>query len=385
VTWPRVIYNEEVMREGFGIEDVGIPLEAKVEFLDALSETGLKRITVGAFVSARFVPQMARFEELLQKFRPKAGVTYLPFIHNAKARKLAERYSPPLTIEAEFCTLFVDICDVHQRRNVNRSVEQVMESWPEVAHDAKLRGVREGRVGVASAWGSNFMGKFSQTYRFAILERQIEVSRAAGINVIEIGLHDSQSWCVPHEVEEDLRETRRRWPGIKRFHLHMHNARAMALPAIYAALRTLEPSDTLILDGTLGGIGGGQFSGNGRAAGMAATEDVLHMLEGMGVDTGVDLDKVIECVWKLESLIGRPAFGQVSKAGPRPVNPRAFYDPNLPGLESLEAAKHFKLGPKVYEKEGYSPWAKPISGPYYRGLQAPAFPDEEKRNGLRFH
>lgn len=143
----------------------------------------------------------------------------------------------------------------------------------------------------------------------------------------------------------------------------MHNARGMAQPAICAALRVLEPSDTLLIDGTLGGIGGGQFSGNGRAAGMAATEDVMHILEGMGIETGVDLDKVVDCVWKLESLIGRPAFGQVSKAGPRPVDPKHFYDPNLPGLESLQAARHFRLGPKAYENEGYSPWGKPIAGP----------------------
>ena len=91
MSWPTVIYNEEVMREGFGIEDVGIALSAKIELLHALSETGLKRITVGAFVSPRFVPQMACFEEMLQKFHPKPGVTYLPYIHNQKARKLAEQ------------------------------------------------------------------------------------------------------------------------------------------------------------------------------------------------------------------------------------------------------------------------------------------------------
>jgi len=367
VKWPTIIYNEEVMREGFGVEDAAIPLSARVDFLDSLSETGLKRITVGAFVSPRYVPQMACFEELLQRFHPKPDVTYLCFIHNAKARSLAERYSPPLTIEPEVCTFFIDICDVHQRRNVNRSVEQISAIWPDAAREAKARGVRQGRVGVASAWGSNFLGKFSREYRFSMLERQIEVMTSAGIEVVEIGLHDSQSWCVPHEVEEDLGEIRRRWPHVKRFHLHIHNARGMALPAIYAALRALGPDDTLLLDGTLGGIGGGQFSGNGRAAGMAATEDVMHMLQGMGVETGVDLDKLIDCVWALERLIGRPAFGQLAKAGPRPLKPEQFYDPNLPGLESLEAAKHFRFGPRAYEKEGYSPWAKPIVGPYFVG------------------
>ena len=378
MTWPSVIYSEEVIREGFGIEDVAIPVDARVELLDALSATGLKRFTIGAFVSPRFVPQMACFEELLRKFHPVAGVTYLPFIHNQKARKLAEQYSPPLTIEDELFTLFLDICDVHQRRNVNRSIQEIMAYWPEAIREAKSQGIREGRIGIASAWGSNFMGKFTQRYCLSFLERQYELMTGAGIAVVEIGLHDSQSWCVPNEMEQYLVEVMRRWPEVKRFHLHMHNARGMALPAIYAALRTLRPDDTLLLEGTLGGIGGGQYGGNGRASGMAATEDLMHMLEGMGIDTGVDLGKLIDCAWMLERIIGRPVFGLVSKAGPRPSSPDAFYDPNMPGIESLEAARHFKLGPKAYEKEGYSPWSKPISGPFWQGAEAPAIGARER-------
>jgi len=365
VNWPRVIYNEEVMREGFGIEDVGIPLQARIDLLDALSETGLKRITVGAFVSAKFVPQMACFVELLEKFHPKPGVMYLPYIHNQKARKLAEQYAPPLTVEEDIFTVFLDICDVHQRRNVNRSVEQIMDSWPEAIHDAKARGIRKARIGIGSAWGSNFMGKFSKRYRFSFLEKQIALLSEAGIAIEEIGLHDSQSWCLPHEMEEDLAEIKHRWPEVHQFQLHMHNARGMALPSIYAALRTLNKTDTLILEGTLGGIGGGQFGGNGRASGMAATEDVMHMLEGMGIETGVDLDKIIECVWMLEKIIGRPAYGYVAKAGPRPTKSEDFYDPNMPGIESLDAVKHFKFGPQAYAHEGSFPWTKPITGPYF--------------------
>ena len=146
MNWPTVIYNEEVMREGFGIEDVAIPLGDKVRLLDALSETGLKRITLGAFVSPKYVPQMACFEDLLKAFRPKPGVTYLPYIHNPKARKLALEHAPPLTVEEDVFTLFIDICDIHQRRNVNRSVQQMMDSWPEAIESARARGVTRALV-----------------------------------------------------------------------------------------------------------------------------------------------------------------------------------------------------------------------------------------------
>jgi hydroxymethylglutaryl-CoA lyase len=365
MTWPAVIYNEEVMREGFGIEDVRIPLSAKLELLDALGDTGLKRITVGAFVSPRFVPQMADFTELLTHLKPKPGVTYLPFIHNAKARALAQAYSPPLTVEEEWCTLFLDICDIHGRRNVNRSIDEIMSYWPGMVADASARGVRKGRIGVASAWGSSFMGKFSQAYRLDFLQQQFDLLARHGIQTMEIGLHDSQSWCLPHHVEDDLRAIKQRWQHVRQFHLHMHDARGMALPALYTALRMLGSGDTLVVDGTLGGIGGGQYSGNGRASGMAATEDFLHMLEGLGIPTGVDLTKIIECVWLLERIIDRPAFGHVSKAGPRPANPEAFYEPNMPAVESLDAAKHFRFGPAAYTKEGYSPWKQSITGPFH--------------------
>ncbi|MBL0419272.1 hypothetical protein JI739_02825 [Ramlibacter sp. AW1] len=362
--WPTVIYSEEIVREGFGIADPKIPLSARVELIEALSATGLKRISLGAFVSPRYVPQMACFKELLRSFRPTPGVSYLTFAHTPKARSIAAEFSPPLTLEDEWCSLAIDICDVHQRRNVNRSIEQAMQAWPEAVEDARSRGITQARVAIYSAWGSNFLGKFSRDYRLSMLARQIDLLQAAGLQVAEIGLHDSQSFCLPHEMEQDLRAIKRQWPAVKQFHLHMHDARGMALPSLYAALRTLEPSDTLLIDGTLGGLGGGQYCGNGIASGMVATEDLLHMLEGMGIPTGVDLDKLIECVWMVERMLGVPAFGHVAKAGPRP-GPGQTYDPNLPAVESLQGARHFKLGPAAYEGEAYSPWKAPITGPWF--------------------
>ena len=368
MTLPKVIYCEEMMREGFGIARHDITLATRVAFLDKLSETGLKRITLGAFVSPRFVPQLADFEELLSAFHPKDGVSYHAFTHNWKARQKALTFAPPLTIEDEVLTLFLDLCDVHQRRNVNRSIVQIMEAWPAMIEDAKFRGVTQARIAIGSAWGSNFQGAFSQEYRMAFIQRQMAVLKQGGLEVIEIGLHDSQSFCLPHHMEMDLLQIKRDWPSIHQFHLHMHNARGMALPSIWSALRTLERHDTVLIDGTLGGIGGGQYGGNGIASAMVPTEDLIHMLEGMGVNTGVDLVCLIDCVWRLEEIVGHATFGHVSKAGPRPKTSDMFYDPNLPAIESLQAARHFRLGEKAYVGEAYSPWREPILGPF---LQEP--------------
>lgn len=367
MTRPTVIFSEEILREGFGISDVPVPLAARLELLNALVDAGLKRITLGAFVSPRYVPQMADFEEMLRHVQPREGVEFLTFTHNRRAQLKALDFSPPLTVEEDVCTLFQDICDVHQRRNVNRSIEQSMAGWGEAIADARSRGLTRARVAIASAWGSNFLGPFSQDYRMWSIQQQVDALEAGGLEVFEIGLHDSQSFCLPHLMEADIVEIRRRWPKVRHFHLHMHDARGMAIPSLYAALRNLDGDDTVLIEGTLGGLGGGQYCGNGIVSGMAASEDLLHMLEGMGIPTGVDLDKLVDCVWLLERILGQPALGHVSKAGPRPASPDRFYDPNLPAIEGRQAARHFRLGPDAYAGQGYSPWKQPIAGPWFSG------------------
>ena len=135
------------------------------------------------------------------------------------------------------------------------------------------------------------------------------------------------------------------------------------MASTYAALCSLEPTDTVYFDGSIGGIGGCPYCGNGRATGMVATEDLMHLLNRMGIETGVDLDRVIDCVWMLEEMIGRPTMGHVSKAGPCPVARKDWYDPNMPLVETFEQARHFRLGPKAYG-EGQRPWKEPIPKPH---------------------
>ena len=118
----------------------------------------------------------------------------------------------------------------------------------------------------------------------------------------------------------------------------------------------------MFIDTTIGGVGGCPYCGNGRATGMAATEDVVNLLHEMGIETGIDLDKLIESVWLLEEIIGRQTPGKTSKTGPPPTDPADFYDPNLPFVETHEEARHFKLGAQVAEHQ-VRPWREPIPAP----------------------
>ena len=318
--YPKIIYTEEGMREGMQIEDANIPVSSKVELLDALSETGLRR-SLSAPSSARtYTPSMARIDEIVTKFHPKPGVKYLALALNPKGIERAKQYSPPLTIErSERPSLRVHQCDVFIRRNTNRSQMHEMEQWPKVIEAAVKNGVKEAGIGTNATFGSNFVGDFSADQTMKFLEKQHELWDAVGIKVTQVSTGDPMGWCHPEKVSEIFTRVKRKWPAIKHFSAHLHNSRGMAITSAYAAIKALDGDDDLRLQGTLGGIGGCPYCGNGRATGMAPTEDFMHMLEGMGIETGVDLGKLVECVWdageddrplRLGSRVGAAARGR---------------------------------------------------------------------------
>ncbi len=363
--YPTIVYTEEGMREGMQIEDADISVDDKVALLDALSETGLKRIVVGSFVSPRYTPQMARIDEIVKKFHPREGVTYTALALNEQGVERAREYSPPLTIERGVGrpTLSCHMCDVFARRNTNRSQMQEMERWPQIIATAQETGATEAGIGTNASFGSNFVGDFSVDMVMKFMEKQHELWDEVGIKVTAVSVGDPMGWCHPVKVEEIFYRVKEKWPDVTNFRAHLHNSRGMAITSIYAAITSLGPEDTLNVDGTIGGFGGCPYCGNGRATGLSATEDVMHMMEGMGIETGVDIYKLVDCVWMCEQILGRQLWGHVSRAGPRPNTVEEMYDINAPFVETLEQATHFKRGPEAYEN-GIYPWRQPIESPY---------------------
>ena len=375
--WPKVKYKEEGMREGMQIEDQNISVDDKVELLDMLSETGLQQIVVGSFVSPKWTPQMERIDEIVTRFKPKPGVTYTALALNSRGVERARAYSPPLTIERDaYPRLNVHMCDVFVRRNTNRSQMQEMERWPQVIAQAQELNIKEAGIGTNASWGSNFMGEFPVDNLMTMLERQHSMWDEVGIDVRSASMGDPMSHCTPAKVEESVYRVKEMWPEINHIRLHLHNGRNMAIASAYAAMKILGPDDTLEIDGTIGGFGGCPYCGNGRATGMAPTEDLLHMMDDMGIPTGVDIDKLIDCVWTAERIMGRELYGHVSKAGSRPKTVDQLYDINAPFVETTEQAKHFKKGPEVYEG-GIYPYSEPITSPYRERVDAggPAYDD----------
>ena len=222
--WPTVTYKEEGMREGMQIEDANITVDDKIELLDMLSETGLTSIVVGSFVSPKWTPQMERIDEIVQRFTPKAGVTYSALALNSRGVERARAYSPPLTIERDkYPRLSCHLCDVFARRNTNRSQMQEMERWPEIIAQAQEVGIKETGIGCNASWGSNFLGEFPVDSLMTLLEYQHGLWEEAGIDVVSCSMGDPMSHCTPAKVEERVSRVKERWPEINHFRLHLHN------------------------------------------------------------------------------------------------------------------------------------------------------------------
>lgn len=356
--WPTVQIVDETMREGMQIEDARIPPAHKVELLDALSRTGLRRLVIGSFVSPRWVPQMAGIEELLERFTPVAGVEYHALVLNEKGAQRRARFVPPLTVD-ERPRLTVHACDVFVQRNTNRGQAAEIAAWPAIVAKAKADGARTATVRLGAGFGSNWIGDIPADYGLGLIARMVDAWDAAGITVDTVWLGDPMGWNTPLRTEHFITEILRRWPSVRTIHLHLHDQRGAAMVSAYAALRTMPADTTLVIDAAVGGIGGCPYCGNGRATGMIPTEDLVDLLEESGVATGVDRARLIDTALLAADILGRELHGRLPLAGPRPRGD-ALYPMDLPFVETAEQASHFRAGPGVYA-DARSPWTAPIT------------------------
>lgn len=361
--WPNVRWMEMCMREGMQIEDAGIPIDGKVRLLDALSDTGLKRIEIGSFVSPKWTPQMANTEELVQKFHPKEGVIYTALFMGSQGLPRYLKCCPPLTPPNRIPNRTVGFaCDVFIKRNTNVYQSELIAKWPGIVKRAKEEGVKEATISVNSPFGSNWVGDMAQEYVMDLYQKQWNLWNDAGIKVTGLTLSDPMGWNMPDQVQRFIGAVRERWPEIHNWGFHLHNTRGVALVSCYVVLTTLGPEDTVTFEGSLGGLAGCPYCGNGRGASMIPTEDFFYMTKEMGIVdgelAGVDLNRLCDAAAIAEEVIGHPTWGHVSKSGPRPRGDK-LYAMDMPFVETLEQAQHFRKGPSVYEG-CLSPWKEPV-------------------------
>ena len=342
---------DDTMREGLQIESPDIPVGEKLRLLDALGETGAKVISIGSFAHPKWTPSMARIDDIARRFTPKPGVKYTAAVFNKKGFDRADAYYPKIDVRTRRFGTHVEMCDSFARRNYNRTQAQQIAGMDAAVADAKAAGVESVFVALGNPFGSNFEGPFNLAERMELLGLMIDKWHAVGIAVKKVSFLDAMGWNMPHEVRETITAIRDRWPEVEIFHMHLHNTRGVALASLYEALML----GATEFDTSVGGMGGCPYCGNGRAAGHVPTEDFVHLCHEMGIETGYDLGKLIEAAAIAEEVVGHPLSGHVSKGGPRPHKEQDLYPLNMPFVETLEEAAHFRKGASVYAGQ-ISPW-----------------------------
>lgn len=297
VAMPSAVSLREVgPRDGLQNEKP-VPTEAKVRLLDALSATGVRRIEAVSFVHPRAIPQMADAGEVWRRARKAPGVRYSALVPN---RRGAER---ALAAGFRDIEVVVSASDTHNRRNVNRSTAESLDDIAAIISVLHAAGASV-EVIIATSFGCPYEGDVDPKRVASIVDRVV----ADGADRVAFG--DTTGMATPRRVRDVVTVVRDRHPDIPLL-LHFHNTRGTALANILTALEL----GVTEFDASVGGLGGCPYAPG--ASGNVATEEVVHMLHDMGIDTGIDLAALLEAAALAQEIVGRELPSGVLRAGPR--------------------------------------------------------------------
>ncbi len=295
----RVRIREVGPRDGFQNEPETIATADKVRLIDILSASGLKRMEVTSFVRADVIPQLSDAEEVLRGVQRREGVAFSVLVPNERGLERA------LGLRDRFdeISVFLSASETHNRKNVNRSIEESMAGLERTLETARQSGLRcEGVISVS--FGCPYEGEVPPERVFEIAERLA----AAGCE--EVGFGDTTGMANPRQVREFFAAARQRLGGEVELTAHFHNTRGQGLANVLAALEEGVES----FESSFGELGGCPVPPG--STGNVSTEDVVSMLHEMGVETGVDLARLIEASRAAQEVLGRPLGAHVLRAGP---------------------------------------------------------------------
>jgi len=300
----RASIYEVSPRDGLQNEAALIPLEGKRRLIDALVAAGLSRVEITSFVSPRWVPQLADAEELSRALTPPEGVIFSALCPNARGLERA------ISAGLREIAVFMSASETHNKMNINKTIADTLAVFSEIVPPAREAGLAV-RAYVSTVWGCPYEGDVDPAVAVNIAQRLLD------LGCYQISLGDTIGVGTPRQTRDIVRRFLDEMPP-ERFALHMHDTRGTALANVLVGLEM----GVRDFDASVGGVGGCPYAPG--AAGNLATEDLVFMLHGMGVATGVDLDKLIAAGNVAEQVIGRPLPGKVHKAGPfRLRRPRA--------------------------------------------------------------
>ncbi len=263
-----------------------LPVEARVRLVDALSATGVRRVEVGSFVSPRAVPAMAGTDQVFAAIRRSPGVVYSALVPNQRGAGDA------LAAGADRLQVVVAASESYNASNVNRTVEQTLE---EIAGVVGLAGGTPVEATISTAWGCPYEGEVPVARVVALAGRLL----ALGCQAISLG--DTTGMATPARVERLLGELRALTPAVN---CHFHDTRGSGLANLLAAME----AGCVDFDSAVGGLGGSPTAPG--AGGNVASEDVVRMVEDLGVHTGIEMGRLLEAARLAGELVGRPLYSR---------------------------------------------------------------------------
>jgi hydroxymethylglutaryl-CoA lyase len=290
----KIAVHDVMLRDGLQIEPVFVPTEEKISLVNALSRTGLKKIEVTSFTSAKAIPALRDAEAVMKQIERVPGVAYVALVPNMRGAERA------LECAADELNLVMSASETHNLANLRMTRAQSRRALADIIDAA--RGHAALNISISTAFGCPMEGGVAADEVLRLGDWFLERG-AAGIT-----LCDTTGMANPAQVERVCAGLTERWKGAE-LTLHFHDTRGMGLANVLAGLNVGIDR----YDASLGGLGGCPFAPG--ATGNVCTEDMVHMLDAIGCDSGVDLDALLACAARLPQLVGHDVPGQVGKAG----------------------------------------------------------------------
>jgi hydroxymethylglutaryl-CoA lyase len=293
-----VLIREVGPRDGFQNEPEVIPTAEKIRLIDLLARTGIPRLEVTSFVRADVIPQLADAAEVITRFEPRDGVAYSVLIPNRKGLENALEFRDRFQ-EANF---FLSASETHNKKNVNRTIAGSLADLERTIAAAREGGLRCEGV-ISTSFGCPYEGEVPTERVFEIAEQ------LKGFGCEELAFGDTTGMANPRQVGAFFAEARDRLDGSE-LTAHFHNTRGQGLANVLAALEQGVDS----FESSFGELGGCPVPPG--STGNISTEDLVSMLEEMGIETGVDLSKLIAASAEAQKVLGRPLGAHLLRAGP---------------------------------------------------------------------
>ncbi len=291
----KIILCEVGLRDGLQNECTQLTTEQKIELINDIVDAGYKVIEVGSFMSPKAVPQMADTDEIMKRINKKEGVEYRVLIANLKGVERA------IACGCKKVKLNVSASRAHNLANLNRTPEETVAGFQACVDLAKENGIE-----VSGSISMPFGSPWEHKIPVQDVKNIVEAYLACGIT--QISLSDASGMAVPNQVYSLCKEMKETYPKVS-WVIHLHNTRGMALTNMLAAIQ----AGMKTFDVSFGGLGGCPFVPG--AAGNLVSEDAIHMLDEMGIETGIDLDKAIALAKKVQKMVGHNLDGFILKAG----------------------------------------------------------------------